>query len=285
MADKAKQDIEPSWTGQLDLTVFHNGKRSVARNIFFEKALKVMRPVYLNQSKIPTFYIVNVGGGYLDGDRYRMNINIDNGAAVTLTSQGATKIYKTLSDRVEQYQTFNIAQDGYMEYVADPIIAYENAKFFQHNVFNLKDNASMFYTDILTPGYSTTDKNFTYHYMHLINEIYINEALVTYDNLLMDPNKTNMNSIGYMEHYTHIGSAYCIHPNITQKLIDEVYAQIKDFTQTYDCRLGITQLPTHGFTVRVLSNMTQDIETILYNVQAYIADKLYHRKLDFLRKY
>ena len=55
--------------------------------------------------------------------------------------------------------------------------------------------------------------------------------------------------------------------------------------QTYDCRLGITQLPTHGFTVRVLSNMTQDIETILYNVQAYIADKLYHRKLDFLRKY
>ncbi len=31
----------------------------------FEKALKVIRPVYLNQSTIPTFYIVNVGGGYL----------------------------------------------------------------------------------------------------------------------------------------------------------------------------------------------------------------------------
>ena len=51
---------QSKWTGELDLTVFHNGKRSVARYIFFEKALKVIRPVYLNQSTIPTFYIVNV---------------------------------------------------------------------------------------------------------------------------------------------------------------------------------------------------------------------------------
>ncbi|SBB13961.1 urease accessory protein UreD [Staphylococcus aureus] len=52
---------EQQWTGQLDLTVFFDGNRSVSRDIFFEKALKVIRPVYLNQSTIPTFYIVNVG--------------------------------------------------------------------------------------------------------------------------------------------------------------------------------------------------------------------------------
>ena len=84
-----------AWTGQLDLSVFNNGKKSVARDVFFEKALKVMRPVYLNQSDIPTFYIVNVGGGYLDGDRYTMNFNIDSDAKAILTSQGGTKIYKT----------------------------------------------------------------------------------------------------------------------------------------------------------------------------------------------
>ncbi|MDO5659458.1 MAG: DUF4116 domain-containing protein, partial [Staphylococcus xylosus] len=70
-------DGQNQWTGQLDLTVFNNGKKSVARDIFFEKALKVMRPVYLNNSDIPTFYIVNVGGGYLDGDRYKMDFNIE----------------------------------------------------------------------------------------------------------------------------------------------------------------------------------------------------------------
>lgn len=174
---------QQSWTGQLDLTVFNNGKRSVARDIFFEKALKVIRPVYLNGSTTPTFYIVNVGGGYLDGDRYSMNFNIEDNASVTLTSQGATKIYKTLKDHVEQYQTFQLKPNAYMEYVADPIIAYENAKFYQHNRFDLDETSAMFYTDILTPGYSSDDKNFSYKYMHLVNEIYINNELVTYDNL------------------------------------------------------------------------------------------------------
>ncbi|MDY4021077.1 urease accessory protein UreD [Staphylococcus borealis] len=285
MAEDMKPDAEQSWTGQLDLTVFNNGKRSVARDIFFEKALKVIRPVYLNDSTIPTFYIVNVGGGYLDGDRYRMNINVDENAAVTLTSQGATKIYKTLNDRVEQYQTFHIANNGYMEYVGDPIIAYEHAKFFQHNQFKLDATASMFYTDILTPGYSSSEAHFTYEYMHLLNEIYVDDELVVYDNLRMHPSETEISSLGYMEHYTHLGSAYFIHPKVTQKFIDEVYEEIKDYTLKYNCRLGITQLPTHGFTVRVLSNMTQEIEEILNTVQSYIANKLYDRQIAFLRKY
>ena len=276
---------EINWTGQLDLTVFNNGHRSVARDIFFEKALKVIRPIYLNQSPIPTFYIVNVGSGYLDGDRYRLNINLEDDAQVTLTSQGATKIYKTPNDHVEQYQKFNLGNHSYMEFVADPIIAYEDAKFYQHNTFNLEKDSSMFYTDILTPGYSSDDQDFTYNYMHLVNEIYVDNELVTYDNMLLDPKKNQINSIGYMEDFTHLGSAYFIHPEVNQNFIDEVYECIANFENHYNCRLGISYLPTHGFAIRILAHRTQIIEKILTHVQSYIAQKLYQRHLDFLRKY
>ena len=114
-------DSKQKWTGQLDLTVFKSGEKSVARDIFFEKALKVIRPVYLNGSNIPTFYIVNVGGGYLDGDRYKMDFTAEKDASVILTSQGATKIYKTLNDHVEQYQNFTVKDNGYIEYVGDMV--------------------------------------------------------------------------------------------------------------------------------------------------------------------
>lgn len=276
---------EQQWTGQLDLTVFFDGNRSVSRDIFFEKALKVIRPVYLNQSTIPTFYIVNVGGGYLDGDRYRMNVNVEDNAKVTLTSQGATKIYKTPSNHVEQYQTFNLKDNAYLEYVADPIIAYESAKFYQHNTFNLNNSSSLFYTDILTPGYSKTGEAFKYQYMHLINEIYIEDELVTYDNLLLNPNKQSINEIGYMEHYSHYGSAYFIHEDVNQKLIDSVYETISSYSNTFDCRVAISPLPTHGFAVRIFAYRTQIIEKILGTIQSYIAENIYDRKLDFLRKY
>lgn len=275
----------PQWTGQLDLTVFNNGKKSVARDISFERALKVMRPVYLNGSDIPTFYIVNVGGGYLDGDRYNMNFNVDTDAKVILTSQGATKIYKTLNDHVEQYQNFNIKDNAYAEYVGDPIIAFENAKFYQHNTFNLSSTASLFYTDILTPGYSKEGKAFSYTYMHLLNEIYVDDDLVVFDNMLLDPTKNKVDDIGYMEHYSHLGSCYFIHPDVNQKFIDNVFDQIKHLQQVYDCRFGITQLPTHGFSIRILSNKTQVIEKILTTLQTYVVKEIFDRDVDFLRKY
>ena len=84
----------------------------------------------------------------------------------------------------------------------------------------------MFYTDILTPGYSEKDTPFTYDYMHLINEIYVDDALITYDNLRM-PSETKMSSVGYMENYTHLGSAYCIHPDITQNSLKMCMMKLK----------------------------------------------------------
>ncbi|MCU5745409.1 urease accessory protein UreD [Staphylococcus sp. SQ8-PEA] len=280
-----RETNQRAWTGQLDITVFHNGRRSVARDIFFEKALKVMRPIYLNGSAIPTFYIVNVGGGYLDGDRYKMNFNVEDDAHVTLTSQGATKIYKTLEDHVEQYQTFNLEHHSYLEYVGDPIIAYANANFFQFNRFNLRSTSSLFYTDIVTPGYDRNDANFSYQQIHLLNEIYIDDQLVVFDNLRLNPDKECVSGIGYMEGYTHLGSCYFIHPKVSQKLIDRVYEVMKSSAQHDDCRLAISQLPTHGFNIRILAFKTQVIEQVLNAVQSHVVQTLYNRSVNFLRKY
>ena len=98
----------------------------------------------------------------------------------------------------------------------------------------------MFYTDILTPGYSSDDHDFTYKYMHLINEIYVEDELVTYDNMLLNPEKNQLSSIGYMEDYTHLGSAYFIHPEVNQNLIDDIYKQVSHYENKLNCRLGIT---------------------------------------------
>lgn len=276
---------QKEWTGQLDITVFHDGERSVARDIFFEKALKVIRPIYLNGSDIPTFYIVNVGGGYLDGDRYLLNVTVKENASVTLTSQGATKIYKTLNDHVEQYQNFNIENNAYMEFVGDPIIAYKNAKFYQKNQFHLAKEGAMFYTDILTPGYSPDEKHFTYTYLHLLNEIYVDDELVVYDNMLLNPEKNRVDALGYMEGYSHLGSCYFIHPQVTKETVEALYEVMADYPKQENCRIGITELATHGLAIRILANQTELIESILKDVQQHVVNQYYQRDINFLRKY
>lgn len=82
-----------------------------------------------------------------------------------------------------------------------------------------------------------------------------------------------------------MGSCYFIHPDVNQKFIDNVFDQIKHLQQVYDCRFGITQLPTHGFSIRILSNKTQVIEKILTTLQTYVVKEIFDRDVDFFRKY
>ncbi|PNZ73994.1 urease accessory protein UreD, partial [Mammaliicoccus stepanovicii] len=154
------------WIGELDITIEQKKNRSVATKIYFQGALKVIKPIYLHEENFPTFYLSNVGGGYLDGDRYRMQIDIKDNAELSLTTQGATKIYKTLKDCVKQYQTFNLGENAYLAFVGDPIIAYKNADFYQKNIFKLQATSALFYTDILTPGYDEQGDTFTYTQLH-----------------------------------------------------------------------------------------------------------------------
>ena len=37
---------------------------------------------------------------------------------------------------------------------------------------------------------------------------------------------------------------------LTKKLIDSVYETISSYSNTFDCRVAISQLPTHGFAVK-----------------------------------
>ena len=67
--------------------------------------------------------------------------------------------------------------------------------------------------------------------------------------ITLSPEQNNVSDIGYMEGYTHIGSCYFIHPEVTQKYIDSIYDEIKHVAQQYDCRFGITKLATHGLTI------------------------------------
>ena len=45
-----------------------------------------------------------------------------------------------------------------------------------------------------------------------------------------------------MEHYSHYGSAYFIHEDVNQKLIDSVYETISSYSNTFDCRVAISQV-------------------------------------------
>ena len=132
------------WTGVLRLDVEERNGKTVAKNVYFQGALKVMRPIYHDESGQVCYYILNPGGGYLDGDRYQMKISLEKQAKLTLTTQSATKVYKTPHTHAYQETEINLKKGSYLEYIPDPLIAYQHARYKQKNVIHMEKGLHSF---------------------------------------------------------------------------------------------------------------------------------------------
>src|SRR5690625_4254220 len=194
------------WTGVLKLDMENRQGRTVAKKVYFQGAFKVMRPVYHNNGNTPCYYVLNPGGGYLDGDTYSMTVSLDVGARLTLTTQSSTKVYKTPTSHAYQDTTFYLKKDSYLEYLPDALIAYKDATYYQKNVVHMDEGATLLYSDIVTPGWSPEGKQFSYDLLRLKNEIYMESELVAFDHIKLQPEEQDMTALGIMEVNTHIDS-------------------------------------------------------------------------------
>lgn len=271
------------WTGILQLDVENRQGKSVTKNLYFQGAFKIMRPIYHQQSKHPCYYILNPGGGYLNGDTYRMEVSVQEEAKATLTTQSATKIYKTPSKHAYQETEIHLKQGSYLEYLPDPLIAYKDACYVQKNIVRMEKGAEFLYTDILTPGWSPEGKHFSYESLRLINEIYLNDEIVVFDHLHLSPRNKAMNGLGHMEGYTHLGSLIAISEKVNDAFIETLYNTLEQMEGNF--KIGISRLATEGLSIRIMANSTQLIERIFTACHHTISMEWFQTKPSFLRKY
>lgn len=271
------------WTGLLHLTAEDRNGKTVPKHVYFEGAFKVMRPIYHDNTGQACYYLLNPGGGYLDGDRYQMHIAVENHAKLTITTQSATKVYKTPNDHVYQESEFRLKEGSYLEYLPDPLIAYQDAKYKQKNVIRMDKSSTLIYSDIITPGWSPDGDLFSYDTIQLLNEIYVEDELVVFDHIKLKPAKQDVREIGFMEGYTHLGSLIVVSEHTSDDLINRLYNSVS--TEVQDCKLGISRLPVKGFTVRILAHTTQKIERIISECHQMISMEWFQTSPSFLRKY
>jgi urease accessory protein len=271
------------WTGVLRLGAEERNGKTVANNVYFQGAFKVMRPIYHDTSGQACYYLLNPGGGYLDGDRYQMKISLEKQAKLTLTTQSATKIYKTPRTHAYQEVEFNLKEGSYLEYIPDPLIGYQHARYKQKNVINMEKGCTLFYSDIVTSGWSPNGEKFSYDMLQLVNEVYLENELVVFDHIKINPATQDINGLGLMEGYSHLGSMIVINENVNTELLDRVYQAISN--HSYVSKIGLSLLPIPGFTVRILANTTQTIEKIFSEIHHMMSQEWFNKKPSFLRKY
>lgn len=264
--------------GKLWLTIDAGGAggRSRAVEQYHEGALRIVRPHYLDDSGQVTFTIVAVGGGYLGGDVYDQRFRVRENAQALITTQSATKIYRTPQGPVRQFTQIEVGENAVLEYLADQTIAYREATYHQFTRVKLHPSSTFVLSEAITPGWHPDGVHFAYEEMRLHTEIEDASTgrIFLLDNLLLKP-ATRSGSFGWTENYTHSGQFIVVAPGVDQDLVSELNQLLEEKPQVYGAvsLLGASGTNLRGLLLRVLSNRTED----LIRLYEHIASLLRHR--------
>jgi len=282
----AAQPAEPQQpTGELRLTVGRRGGRGIATSQYHQGALRVIRPHYLDDSGQVAYTIVNPGGGYLGGDVYDVDIQVEEQARLLLTTQSATKIYRTPGDPAVQHTRFRLGPGASLEYVPDQLIAYRDATYRQDTVVELAADSSLVMCDVVTPGWSPDGQQFRYEEVRIRNDIYRDGRLLALDNLLIRPGHPDapLSSMLFLEDYSHLGSMLVVDPRVDDVLVRE----LQDMLGPMDPggQLGLSLLNGPGFALRALSRSTDTLNAMLHAAVDLLRHRWFGQQSLNLRKY
>lgn len=221
-SDRA-QPIEA--TGRLSLGV---GRRpageSYACRQFHEGALRVMRPHYLDDTGQVSYTVINPGGGYLGGDHYEVDLTVEQDASLLLTTQSATKVYRTPQGPATQMNRITLHPGATLESLPDQLIVYRQGSYRQHTIVTMDPAASLVLAEVITPGWSPDGQSFGYHELRLRTEVLVgleSPELFVLDQLRVVPDSSTC-GLGVMEGHSHTGQLLVIDARVDDALLDEV---------------------------------------------------------------
>lgn len=272
------------WAGTLSLTIDRRGEQCIAVKQFHDGALRILRPHYLDESGQVCYVIINPGGAYLGGDSYLIEVDVAAGADLLLTTQSATKIYRTPNDRAEQHMRVRLAAHARLELLPDPLIAYREASYGQVTTVEMDPTASLVMAEVVTPGWSPDGRLFRYDEVRMRNEISIAGRLTVLDNLLIRPGVGSpVDSMSVMGEHTHLGSLLVVDARVNEALVEELHALLVPLDP--DGQLGITLLDGPGLALRALSFSTEPLNAILAAAVDLLRERWAGQKPLNLRKY
>lgn len=278
----AAADVAAPATGELSLFVTRQGSRSVVSDESHDGLLRTLRPLYLDDTGQVTAIVVNPGGGYLGGDSYRQHITVAADAWALVTTQSATRVYRTPRAPARQHTDVRLGPGAALEWVPDQLIAYAGARYLQSCRVELDSTASFVAADVITPGWAADGSRFAYESIVSRTEVVVDGRLEALDNLRLEPRS---GAVGALEGHTHVGSLLVVDRRVDDTLVDAVAIVVAAHARASSVRWGVSRLGCPGLLLRMLGAGTAALQEVTLDVIADLRARWGGGGRPTLRKY
>ena len=258
--------LEMQNDSQKQKTVITKQKTQVP--LYVQKALHYD----LDYPSMAHLFVLSPSGGILQGDRYRMDVELKNNAISHITTQGATRIYKMESNYATHLVSLKLRNNSYLEFIPEQIIPYKNSRFYQKTLLDVDDSSTAVYSETIVPGRIAMGEMFDFDVCYLKTEGAINGKTRFRDLSLLLPNEQKIQSLVMFDKKTILTSMYIL----TRKPIKQLNIMINEmFSNMSEIQGGSSLLPNDsGLAIRILGNSSEEQKTTIYEILKIIRKEL-----------
>ncbi|MDQ8726984.1 urease accessory protein UreD [Bradyrhizobium sp. LHD-71] len=245
----------------LRLGFRRSGRRTILAELNRRAPLLVQQALYWDEEMplLPCVPIISNSGGILQGDRYAIEIDLDDGAEAHITTQAATKIHEMDANFAAQTQRIVLAAGAYLEYLPHPVIPHRHARFVTHTHIVIDPSATALYSEILLPGrkYYGGGEVFAYDlFSSLLHAARPDGAALFAEKFIIEPQASDVANIAVMGPFHVLANVLLLTPPVHAERIFEQVQPVLDMEHGWAC--GASRLPNNaGLLYRVLGMESQ----------------------------
>ena len=131
------------------LSFERSGAATAVSQAYAESPLKLLTPQ--NHGDAAWAYLGTLGGGLLDGDRIRLDIELGRGARALVSTQGPTRVFRSPGG-CESRTFARVGPGAALVLVPDPAACCAGARFLQRTEVDLEPGGSLALWDVLSAG-------------------------------------------------------------------------------------------------------------------------------------
>lgn len=283
---ESEQNSERSGVyGSLGLR-FRRARETGPTRLLVEEQVPPLRVVraFAGDDEMAVVHLHNISGGVLGGDQLHLAAQLEAGSQAQLTTTGSTRVYRQREGYGPAVQSnrFSVGPGALLEYLPDSLIPYADSHFRQMTRIDLAGDAGLFYWEVLAPGRTARGEEFAYAGLEMELEIYGAGEPIVLERLRWQPERHDLRSPARLGEYGYYAVFYACRVGVAEErwlaLEGELRGLADELSRPGEALWGVSTLPAHGLSVRVLSKNNRAIPPGLVRFWQELKRKLYGRE-------
>lgn len=270
-----------AFSGHLHLTaaVRDDGQTAIAEQSF-RAPFHVSKPYWDDDGGVLQVQVVNPTAGILEGDQLELNVRVNAGASLVVTTPAATRAFMMRRGIAVCRQHLSVEAGGWLEYAPEPLCPHRDTDYTQHTRLDLADGAEACYVDALAPGRVGRGERWAWRRLRLALDVRIAGEPVLCERL--DSSGETMARAAAFHGTPDAWMATVVVLTSRIATDDPIWERVR--ASHGDGRwVGVTRLRRGGWIVRVLAPGGQELRDLLRALRKLLAEKLPRLRTD-LRK-